>query len=303
MSASNAALNKLSSFGNKLSKAIITIIISMFVMGLLLMTAKGINKWSVAGLVMTCLAIVWWFKGMSDFVFPKAGVLTFWGKPVEVQGKTCVVTGKTVLADFFPLYIGVIDVDMSIVDIDFPVPKAQTKNKAIMSGKASLSLYPIPEDMIDFLRAGGTVEGLKSQFDDIVLRVVRDEAKNLESDEIMTNSHIIADAVRKAVEANDFGVGVFKCQVILNLPEDVEKAQNAVVVEASERKSEAADYATNLREAVALQEAYRNDPLMTAGTGKVPTLRECLDEVLRMRLVKYGKVTEVKGGIGVLNVK
>lgn len=294
----NISAPELKPFDNLVSRMILITIIGLFFGGIVLMVF-GSSVFSFIGLVCSCIGALWYMIQTRDFAFPKAGVLTVWGKPITVGGRSLVVSGKTILANFFPLYIGAIEVDMKNVDFNIKNVTVQTLDKVTMNGEISLTLYPAVDDMVDYLRAGGSMTAIFEQLDDIAIVTAREKAKSHHSNEISTDNRVVGQAVKDAIEQHSFGVVVFKCQTPLSLPIKVIDAQNAMTVEVSERETEKMDYETLRVAALELQRAYQADPLMA---GKVPDLRTCLDEVLRMKLLKEGGMKEVRGGIGILNI-
>jgi hypothetical protein len=245
--------------------------------------------------------------GIAMFVFgytdipskPRtAGVLTLWGSFSTIGDKPIIVGGKTILANYFPFNLSCEQID--ITNVDKKIPMAITsKDEVVLEGNVSITLFPDLEDAIDYIQAGGDIKKIIEQLDDIVKKGAREIARNIDALEITQDSEKLSGplkaGVEKYVDSKSFGVTVYKIQAIFNQPDDVIKAMKGVRLELYERKNEMTEYTTFTQAARQLQEFYQSDPLME---GKVPTLKECVEEIKSLRLIRDSRSQEVRNKDG-----
>lgn len=279
---------ELHSFRNPITGGILFIIICLLVFGLTIIIMTG----SYIGVISTILGIIFFVLGFTDIPpNPRtAGILTFWGSFITPNSPV-IVGGKTILLDFFPFYIGAVLIDITNVDKDIPMTVTSSNNIAL-DGIVSITLYPDIDDAVDYIQAGGRMEEIFKQLDDIVKKKTRSVAKNMTALDITQQGEKIDDElmshVKEKLDTGSFGVKVFKIQSVFDQPKDVLEAMKGKQKEIYERENESLEYETNRIAAKKLQEAYEADPHMA---GKVPTMQECLAETLEQRLIRDNRAT------------
>lgn len=161
-----------------------------------------------------------------------------------------------------------------------------------LEGKVSVTARPEKDDIRDFIQAGTKVESVFDQITDIVNTKSREYARGYTQLELMVDGQKIGMPLKGDLDQGSFGVSIFKVNVVLKQPDEVRKAMQGQVTEKYDRENEIMEYATNLKAAQELQVAYANDP-HRAGR-PIPSLQQCLEEVLEQRLIRDGKATGIK---------
>jgi hypothetical protein len=293
MNGNESASVDLKPFDNWVTRMILTLIVTMTMVGILFIILSHSNFWFFSGIVMTCLGVLAWIYGSTEFPEnpPTAGALFFWNVPIMSNGKQIVVGGKTILADYFPFYISAVSIDMSNKNREIPI-SVISSDGVQLEGKVSVTASPEKDDIRDFIQAGAKVEGVFDQITDIVVTKSREYARGREQLDLMVDGQLIGRPLKGDLDQGSFGVRIFKVNVVLKQPDDVRKAMQGKVTEKYDRDNEMKEYETNLDAAKALQTAYANDQHRS---GKpVPSLRDCLEEILEQRLIRDGKATGIK---------
>ncbi len=288
-------------FGNPVSAAILGVIIGLVGLGgTFMFLSSGWFSW--IGLAMVVAGASIWFAGEKSLKMdpPTAGLLHFWNQPIEIYGKPVSVRGKTLIADWFPIYISLVECDMSNHDKDFPVA-VQSKEGTNLEGRISITYYANEDDLVDFVSAGNSFTEIDVQIDDIVTSVLKSEAAKRPKTELMTDTREVAKIIWQTLEkgsdhdgeaSKSFGITIKKVQVILSPSKEVKTAMDSPTIEEYQRDAEKSEYTTNLQAAQTLQKAYAADPHRV---GAVPSLETCLQQVLTQRLIRDGKASEIKG--------
>jgi hypothetical protein len=303
MNGNESASVDLKPFHNWVTGTILATIIVMIMFGILFIVLSHSNFWFFSGIGITCLGVLAWVYGYTEFPEnpPTAGALFCWNVPItrEVIGKDgkpvkcqIVVGGKTLLADYFPFYISAVSIDMSNKDKDFTI-SVTSSDDVQLEGKVTITARPDENDTRDFIQAGAKLEDVFKQIADIVITKSRRYAKKHPQRELIVNGQEkIGEPLKGDLDQGSFGITIFKVNVVLNQPDDIRKAMQGQVTEKYERDNELMEYKTNLEAAQALQNAYAKD---RHRSGKpVPSLRDCLEEILEQRLIRDGKATGIK---------
>lgn len=293
MNGNDSASVDLKPFDNWVTRTILRTIIVMIVTGIWLIVVSDSNFWFFSGIGITCLGILAGIYGYTEFPEnpPTAGALFCWNVPIVSNEKQIVVGGKTILADYFPFYISAVSIDMSNKNKEFPV-SVISKDNVQLEGKVSITARPDNDDIRDFIQSGAKVESVFDQMSDIVSTKSREYARGYEQIELMVDGQKIGQPLKGDLDQKSFGVTIFKVNVVLKQPDKVRDAMQGIVTEGYDRKNELAEYETNLTAAQALQKAYALDQHRS---GKpVPSLRDCLEEILEQRLIRDGKATGIK---------
>ncbi|MEK7610084.1 MAG: hypothetical protein AAB470_03135 [Patescibacteria group bacterium] len=300
-------------FDNIVTKTILAIIILLGFIGLSL----AING-NLVGIPIFIVGLLMMKVGLTEHsADPRtAGLLTFWDSPIEISGECVVVGGTTILANYFPFYLGSIKIDMTNHDKDFPM-KILSHDNVQMVGQVSITLQPDPKDLLDYVQAG-KMEKIFAQLDDIIFRETQKVCRekrfgwkeiNIRGDEIA--SEIKRGIFRKneysfpaGLEQHSFGVVVRKLQVKLLPPNSIIENAEQRADEILQREGENFEYETTLRAAKVRLEEYHKDPKLKVAV----TLRDCIDEIRHERQIRQGQSFRVDSGgtgnatIGVVNV-
>jgi hypothetical protein len=287
-------------FDNWVTVTIVASIITVIGFGILLIITSQSTTWWFGGIGMTCLGALAWIYGLTEFPEnpPTAGALFCWNIPIlswsEAKKKKIqiVVGGKTVLANYFPFYISAVPIDISNKNKEFPVSVLSDDN-VTLTGKVSVTARPDGDDIQDYIQAGGTIEEGFEQIRDIIATKSREHAREHNQKELMSDGQLIGKKLKLDIEQGSFGIHIFKVNVVMDPPEDVKKVMQGIVIEKYQRLNELAEYATNLKAAQELQDAYENDEHRSANL-PVPSLRDCIEEILEQRLIRDGKATGIK---------
>ena len=294
-------MEKMKQFGNPVSAAILIVILGLVGLGgAFMFLLSGWFSW--IGLAMVVAGASIWFAGETDLKKdpPTAGLLHFWNQPIEINGKPVSVRGKTLIANWFPFYISLVESDMSNHDKDFPVA-VQSKEGTNLSGRVSITYHANEDDLVDFVRAGNSFTEIDVQIDDIVTSVLKSEAFVRPKKELMTDTRDVSEIIKQRLEegqardgeaSKSFGITIRKVQVVLEPSKEVRTAMDSTAIEEYQRNAEKTEYTTNREAAQDLQNAYAADPHRV---GDVPSLETCLQQILTQRLIRDGKASEIKG--------
>jgi hypothetical protein len=282
---------ELKPFGNAVTRGILISIIALVAVGSVL-TLAG----SFMGVIVGSVGILAWWAGYTKIpTDPRTGgALTCWGSFVELNGKSIVVGGDTILADYFPFYLGYVPFELTNRDKDFPMT-VMSKDNVPLEGVVSITLRPEIEDAVDYIQAG-KMDNILLQLDDIIYEIAKRHGRMHNGEEIAKDSELISGPIRAHLGSDEFGesnfgVTVIKVQAKFDMPEDVLIDMKQQVREQYQRKNELLEYETDIMAAKKLQEQYSSDPHMT---GKVPTLKECLQEIKTLRLIRDQRVARIE---------
>ena len=288
-------------FANPVSFAILLAIIILVGLGMVFMFFfSGWYSW--IGLAMVVAGASIWFVGETKLKPdpPTAGLLHFWNQAIVINGKPVCVKGRTLIANWFPFFISVVETDVSNHDKDFPV-EVQSEEGTNLTGRTSITYVPNEDDLADFVTAGNSFTEVDGQIDDIIASVLKSEAIKRPRKELMTDTREIAEiiwnrlekgSVRDGEASRSFGIKIRKLQIVLSPDTKVKTAMDSTAIEEYQREAEKSEYTTNRQAAKDLQDAYAADPHRV---GDVPSLETCLQQILTQRLIRDGKATEIKG--------
>lgn len=235
----------------------------------------------------------------------KVGIVTFFGSRTSQTAE-----GLTLLCNWPVDIVGISEYSTQLEDLDFPIENIRSSDGVRLGGIVSLGIVPDEKTMDKFDDAKGFV-GIKKQLDEIILswlqQLANDKDHNwkwFEANTIviqkMLTDHLNGIGVTdddSLVNAKELGFKIKKLSVKLKpLSSRVIEADEDVVVEQLERMAEIEDTKTVNEQAHIRFEMY--EEWQKSHPGKIPTLAQCRDEILRERLVKKGKVEAIESGKG-----
>ena len=293
---------ELKPFNNPVTRGVLTVILASIIIGLAIIILFPLYL-SFIGVVLASLGILAWWAGDTRLpADPRtAGILTFWDSFITVGGEPVVIGGRTILANYFPFFLGVVSFEITNRDKDFPISVLSSDNVPL-EGVISITLRPDVNDAIDYIQAG-KMENILTQLDDIVYEKSKAVARTLTADQIAKQSELISgplcNHVSNKLEEGSFGVTIEKVQSRFDLPKDVIEAMKQKVREVHEREGEYEEYRTMMGAAVELQKKYAQDPSMA---GRVPTLEQCVQEIKTLRLIRDERVARIETTGGTKNI-
>lgn len=254
------------------------------------------NFW---GVILGAIGVFVWWKG-DTYLNPderEAGLLTIWGSPLKFFGKPIMVMGRTILADWFPFFLGAIRFHIKNRDKDFEMELVSSDNQRF-EGVLSLTLIPNTTDPVDYIQAG-KMDDIFGQLDDIVYQLAQAEARRWKGERLAQHPELISDPLRRKIEnktdwfaQKDFGVRVIKVQARFRPVETVRKAMDEAASEVFQRQAELAETDTDVAGAMRL---HRELGL---------PMDKAMEQYLRLRLIRDNMLTRIEsaGNGGNLNI-
>lgn len=283
---------ELKPFSNIVTLGMALLCIMLFVPGIAFMAYTG----SPIGAAMAVAGVLIWWKGDTQFDTGgrEAGILTLWGSFFKINGKIVVVGGRTILADYWPIYLGAVRIDMRNHDKDFPMTLI-AKDNMPLEGVISVTKRPKMGDLIDYLQAGGSMEKIDSQLDEIIFEVAQAEARKHGGADIAKNNKLVTGDLERQMKSGVFdsklfGIDVQKVKGRLKPTKTVFEAMEDAAKEVYERSGELEETETDVLGAEKLTQRL--------GIPKEGSL----DAYTRLRMIRDGVLFKVESSGGNLTV-
>ena len=285
-------------FSNPITLAILLIVIGLIVLGVFLIIKGQLNDnltISLVGLGVGALGIAAWWAGDKEHEDDPimAGAITFWDTHVRIGGKSVVVGGRTVLADYFPFNLGTVEFDISNKNLVFKFTVVSQDN-VHLTGQVSITGFADPDDAYDYIRAGKSELKIKEQIDDIVYEETKILAEGFDAVLIAKRSDCISKPLRKKLEryfqVKAFGWKIIRVNAVFMMPQEIVNAMNGLVKEGYDRANENFEYKTDLDAAKKLYEEIRDS---RTEESKTITMQACIGIIKDLRLIRderYAKI-------------
>ncbi|MFA6295333.1 MAG: SPFH domain-containing protein [Candidatus Paceibacterota bacterium] len=288
----NSSSPELKPFNNPVTKGVLILVIALVGIGIALAVTGEFLGVIIASIGIT----IWWAGDTTIPTDPRtAGLLTIWGSFIEIGGKSVVIGGRTILADYFPFNLGVVTFEITNKDKNFPM-KILSLDNVLMEGEVSVTMRPDIEDGVDYVQAG-KMGNIILQLDDIVYEMSKRHGCLYEAEKIAKNSELISGPLRRFLTEKDgifqqksFGIEIVKVQARFDMPKDITDDMQQRVREKYQREGELAEYATDFKAAEMLYAIYQADPNMV----EKPTIQECLEKVITLRLIRDQRVARIE---------
>ena len=243
----------------------------MIVAGIALMFVGSMTIGAI-GLVMACLGVLDIAVGWTTFpVKPLTkGMLTIWGKPYTVGGKdgpTIALAGNTILADYWPFFVGAVPINMTRKEWKFEMEVVSVKGTDAegrilpsipINGVIEMTVFPLETELDDY-NASGEMEAIEKQMGKIPYQVIQSIVKDhkLTFVDISQNSTLLTDLLKEhmngannnegAFQEKSWGIKALNVRGDFPLPDDIKEAMlnSASIIYESEARQE--EYAADLK--------------------------------------------------------
>lgn len=279
---------KLSRFNNPISGSILFMIIFLVVIGLALIALFG----SFWGIPLVVIGVGIYFVGETRLQKNPvtAGVLYFWDRPIlNSNGQAYVVGGTTFKFDFWPIYLGLVEIEMTSKEKRYHF-EITSENGVTLKVTIVLIATPNQTDLIDLIQVGGKLEEALIKIEG-TLGLGLQQLAGKETDDVLIKKgekiREIGERLKALVEGGSFGIIVHKLSLDFDQPDDIKIAMQASRTEEYQREAEEKDLQTAIDLARKMLKSFKDaDP-------KNPvTLEECFDKVIGMlRASRSGHVT------------
>jgi len=278
-------------FNNPVTIMILSVCIILIGSGVILAITGSF--WGVIIGAVGVLAL--WAGDTQHKVDPRtAGVLTCWDSFINEDSGGIIIGGRTILANYFPLFISSTSIDISDVDHDFNMTIVSVDNFPL-TGAVSVRLRPDVNDLIDYIQSGKMTEIIKL-LDDVIYQYAKTEAFNHEGTKLIKDSRLISNVLEEKLRDffahSSYGVNAINVQARFNPSQKILKAMEDQASEVYQRRAEEIEAETNL----AITKKYED----SLGLSK----KEAWEEFKTARLIRDERVSRIettgKGGSIVL---
>lgn len=271
----------------------------------------------IIGMVIASIGTLELIYGWKNFPLkpPTKGLLTIWGRPYTVGGKdgpTITVSGKTLLAPFFPIFIDAIPVDVTSVEWTFQVKVLSIKRTLPdgtvippmpIEGTVYVMATPSEDKLTKYLAASGEMEKIRKRLERIpeqeVQKVINflphDGEVGLDALTIFKEKRLISDQLEKGFASDDpvtrqkigvfgerdLGISCLKIQTDFPIPPKIREAMLEVNTTIYRGQAREIEYAAFLK-AINLFEKSGLDP------------KKAAEAHVTARLIHDGKVNQTQ---------